>query len=177
MKGFSEIIGVYYELSIYGVFSLFIAFKMIQRQRVLGNVKHKIGSEYQIYGLIFPSFVMVGYSYITYSVIRRRGVPYILELVVWGELFLFLFLYCMYFCIKNGEVRENGISVGPNVLKWKEINCFRIRDENVFIIVLNQKSVFTKKYKEVRWIVHKEKVSELRELLNQHVKEICSDSA
>ena len=176
MKVLREISIVYYELSLYGALSFYTAFRIFQRQKVLGNVKHRIGSKYQGYGMLFPFFVVIGYSYLAYSGIWRRGVPYILEIVVWAAIVILMILACIYFYIKNGEVRENGISVGPNVLKWKEIKYFRVSDVNEFIIVLNNKSIFTKKYKEVRWIVQEEKVGELRKLLNQHAKEICSDS-
>ncbi len=176
VKVLGETTGVYYVLFLFGALSFYTAFRIFQRQKALGNVKHKIGSKYQGYGILFPFFVVIGYSYLAYSGVLHSGVPYILEIVVWAALVILMILVSVYFYIKNGEVRESGINVGPNVLKWKEIKYFRVSDVNEFIIVLNNKSTFTKKYKEVRWVVQEEKVGELRKLLNQHVKEICSDS-
>lgn len=108
-----------------------------------------------IFGSLFIMNIIVTLGFL--EVLRVEQPPDVLLRLLTSS---FIFAFCLHiimFNILDGSIRENGIFLHLNIIKWNQILFIKEYDNEIIELCVKSKTMFSKSEKKLLWNVGKQK--------------------
>ncbi len=148
-------------------------FRTIRIRRALGRVQFRVVKIYRnIFLFLLSVFVIVlipdSVNFIDWDIEKR----YIYPGQMFGDTMVLVgILTVIISLIRGDEIREEGITSGGVVYGWEDLENFRIVKKGKIEIATNKETFITRETRKVKWSVQEKNVEEIKNLLNQHLRE------
>ncbi|MCC5910930.1 MAG: hypothetical protein JJT76_10890 [Clostridiaceae bacterium] len=151
-------------------------FTVLQVRIRLGKLKYRLIPKSKIFDIAYLTFFTFLFIFIMVrwpKLADVRQLSHELRVVSIGG-WAILCIRSILDTFKDGEIREKGIYAKKNILEWKDIKSFKLKEKESIVLETNRKSFFRNTNKTVKLMVDKE-IEEVVNLIDDNVKRYNDD--